>query len=65
VGTCAPTTLAIDLAMRNPAEYARIALGLASPEGRVTLAGGLEIQREPGTATEEKSACSGKSSSPG
>ncbi|ATB29483.1 hypothetical protein [Melittangium boletus] len=53
VGTCAPTTLAIDLAMRNPAEYARIAMGLASPEGKVTLAGGMEIEREPGTATED------------
>ncbi len=53
VGTCAPTTLAIDLAMRNPAEYARIALGLASPEGKVQLAGGQTLEREPGTATED------------
>jgi hypothetical protein len=49
-GTCAPTTIAIDLAMNNPAEYVRIASGLASPEGKVTLAGGQELVREEGTA---------------
>ncbi|MDY7225086.1 hypothetical protein [Hyalangium rubrum] len=53
VGTCAPTTLAIDLAMRNPAEYARIALGLASPEGKVELAGGQTLEREPGTVMDD------------
>ncbi|MBL8935666.1 MAG: hypothetical protein JNM69_14010, partial [Archangium sp.] len=45
-GTCAPTTLAIQLAMHDPAEYARIAAGLASPEGTVQLAGGQTIRRE-------------------
>lgn len=45
-GTCAPTTLAIQLAMHDPAEYARIAAGLASPEGTVQLAGGQTITRE-------------------
>jgi hypothetical protein len=49
-GTCAPTTIAIQLAMNDPAEYARIAAGLASPEGTVTLAGGQTITREEGTA---------------
>jgi hypothetical protein len=52
-GTCAPTTIAIDLAMNNPAEYVRIASGLASPEGEVTLAGGQELTREAGTAAED------------
>lgn len=50
-GTCAPTTIAIQLAMNDPAEYARIAAGLASPDGKVTLAGGQTITREDGTAS--------------
>ena len=49
IGTCGPTAAIIDLAMKNPAEYARIALGLASPEGTVELAGGQVISREDGT----------------
>ncbi|AKJ06315.1 Hypothetical protein AA314_07941 [Archangium gephyra] len=53
VGTCAPTTLAIDLAMQNPAEYARIALGLASPSGEVELAGGQTLTREAGTVLDD------------
>jgi hypothetical protein len=53
VGTCAPTTIAIDLAMRNPAEYARIALGLASPSGEVELAGGQTLTREEGTILDD------------
>jgi len=48
-GTCAPTTVAIQLAMENPAEYARIVAGLASPSGEVRLAGGAVLRREPGT----------------
>lgn len=53
VGTCAPTTIAIDLAMQNPAEYARIALGLASPSGEVELAGGQTLTREEGTILDD------------
>lgn len=52
-GTCAPTTIAIQLAMDNPAEYARIAAGLASPEGTVELAGGQTLTREDGTAADD------------
>ncbi|HEX8702405.1 MAG TPA: hypothetical protein VF815_26465 [Myxococcaceae bacterium] len=39
-GTCAPTALSINLAEKNPAEYARISMGLASKEGKVELADG-------------------------
>jgi hypothetical protein len=53
VGTCAPTTIAIDLALQNPAEYARIALGLASPSGEVELAGGQTLTREEGTVLDD------------
>lgn len=53
-GTCAPTTLAIQLAMNDPAEYARIAAGLASPDGEVVLAGGQTLTREEGTAADDK-----------
>ncbi|WNG28784.1 hypothetical protein F0U62_35890 [Cystobacter fuscus] len=48
-GTCAPTALSIDLADKNPAEYARISKGLASKEGKVELADGkttLEREKE-------------------
>lgn len=55
-GTCAPTTIAIQLAMNDPAEYARIAAGLASPEGTVTLAGGQTLTREEGTAADDQTA---------
>jgi hypothetical protein len=53
-GTCAPTTLAIQLAMNDPAEYARLAAGLASPDGTVTLAGGQTLTREAGTAADDR-----------
>lgn len=53
VGSCAPTTLAIDLAMDNPAEYARIATQLASPSGTTTLAGGMQIARPAGTEVDD------------
>jgi hypothetical protein len=46
-GTCAPTSLSIDLAEKNPAEYARISVGMASKEGKVELADGkTTLQRE-------------------
>jgi hypothetical protein len=47
--TCGPTVVLIELAMKDPAEYARLALGLASPAGVVTTRSGLELRREPGT----------------
>lgn len=54
-GTCAPTTIAVQLAMENPAEYARIVAGLASPDGEVTLKGGATLQREPNTEHDDGS----------
>ena len=48
-GTCGPTTALVELAMKNPAEYARIAMDLASPRGECTLVSGAVIRREPGT----------------
>lgn len=54
-GTCAPTTVATQLAMTDPAEYARLIAGLASKRGRVELAGGLTLQREVGTIADDGS----------
>jgi len=54
-GTCAPTAIAIQLAIQNPAEYARIVAGLAGPDGEVLLAGGQTLQREPGTEVDDGS----------
>ncbi len=54
-GTCAPTAIAVQLAIQNPAEYARIVAGLASPDGEVELAGGTTLQREPGTEVDDGS----------
>lgn len=51
--TCTATAVSIQLAMDNPAEYARLATGLASPEGQVTLASGTVLQREEGTIAEQ------------
>lgn len=48
-GTCAPTTLAIQLALHEPAEYARIVAGLAGPSGEARLAGGQTVSREAGS----------------
>lgn len=45
--TCGPTTAQLVLAMQEPAEYVRIAAGLASPSGRVSLQNGDEIRRQP------------------
>ncbi len=44
--TCGPTTGQVVLAMQEPAEYVRVAAGLASPEGSVKLQNGDEIHRE-------------------
>ncbi len=50
-GTCAPTSLSINLAEKNPAEYARLSVGLASKEGKVELADGkTTLQREQETS---------------
>jgi hypothetical protein len=43
--TCAAAITETLLARRNPAEYLRILAGLASPEGRVQLAGGQTLTR--------------------
>lgn len=48
-GTCSVTSLQIKMATENPAEYARIVGGLASPEGRVRLASGATLSRLAGT----------------
>lgn len=53
-GTCTATTLQIKMAMERPAEYARLVAGLASPEGKVTMANGMSLVREPGTGTGAK-----------
>jgi hypothetical protein len=45
--TCGPTTAQLLLAMQEPAEYVRLAAGLASPAGRVRLQNGDAIAREP------------------
>lgn len=44
-GTCAGTQAYKRLDYRNPAEYARIVAGLASPHGTVQLAGGHTLRR--------------------
>jgi hypothetical protein len=44
--TCGPTSGQVILAAQEPAEYVRVAAGLASPEGSVKLQNGDEIHRE-------------------
>ncbi|HEY9766094.1 MAG TPA: hypothetical protein V6C82_07000 [Chroococcales cyanobacterium] len=44
--TCAAATAQILLAKENPAEYARIVAGLASPKGKVVLANGQTLERD-------------------
>lgn len=44
--TCGPTTGQLVLARQEPAEYVRLAAGLASPGGSVTLRNGDTIKRE-------------------
>lgn len=43
--TCGPTSLSLLLDRENPAEYARLVAGMATPSGKVALANGDEIQR--------------------
>jgi hypothetical protein len=45
-GTCTVTTVAIQLARDNPAEYVRLVAGLASPSGEVLTAGGRTLHAE-------------------
>ena len=47
-GTCVPTSIEIQLAQQNPAEYVRLIAGLASPTGEVTTVGGDVLKREVG-----------------
>ena len=48
-GTCAPTTIQYLQATRDPAEYARIMVGLTSKEGKVRLRNGDELKRDLGS----------------
>lgn len=50
--TCVPTVINMQLAMNDPAEYARLVAGLATPEGRVTTRGGDALVREAGVFTD-------------
>lgn len=53
-GTCTATTMQIKMAMERPAEYARLIAGLALPAGKVQMANGQTLVREPGTGTGAK-----------
>lgn len=44
--TCGATSAQILVARENPAEYARLQSGLASPEGKVDMIGGDTLKRE-------------------
>lgn len=44
-GTCVATTASILLARLHPAEYVRLVAGLATPEGKVEMAGGDTLSR--------------------
>ena len=48
-GTCTAASMQTVMAISDPAEYARIMTGLAAEPGKVTLRGGQELQREPGS----------------
>lgn len=52
-GTCTVASIQILAAMRHPAEYVRIVAGLASPDGKVTLAGGATVERKAGTERDD------------
>jgi hypothetical protein len=53
--SCSTAAVQILLARQNPAEYARIVKGLASPDGTVQMANGDTLAREPGTETDDGS----------
>ncbi len=44
--SCGATAVQVTLANRQPAEYARLVSGLASPEGRIGMANGDTLSRE-------------------
>lgn len=54
-GTCTVTSGIVALAFENPAEYARIAHGLASPRGQVEMANGDMLVREANTLADDGS----------
>lgn len=49
VGTCAPTSVAVQLARSFPAEYVRLIDGIADRKARVALKSGMVLAREPNT----------------
>lgn len=48
-GTCTVTALQTKMAIENPAEYVRIVGGLASLDGKVRIANGDSLVRQPGS----------------
>jgi hypothetical protein len=54
-GTCTVTVVQNLLAKQNPAEYARLVSGLASPDGKVALVNGDTLHRVAGTVKEDGS----------
>lgn len=52
---CGPTAASQVLATENPAEYARLAGGLATPEGTITMANGDTLVRDEGVIGEATS----------
>jgi hypothetical protein len=54
-GTCAATSVALRVAERSPAEYARLVAGLSTPSGRVTLKGGETLVRNVGSIADTRS----------
>lgn len=53
IGSCAPTTIAVQLAMTKPAEYVRLINGIADQKARVEMASGMVLAREKGTRTDD------------
>lgn len=53
-GTCAPTTIQHLQATKDPAEYARIMVGLTSRDGSVTLRNGDELKRDRGSLAQDQ-----------
>lgn len=51
-GTCMPTSIEIQLAQKNPAEYVRLVAGLASTAGEVKTVGGDTLKVEPDALTD-------------
>lgn len=51
--TCAAAVVQLWLALREPAEYVRLARALASPEGNASFASGLPLHRAAGTENDD------------